>query len=741
MKKVELLAPCGDYDSVIAAIQNGADALYIGGENYSARAYASNFNHDEMTKVIRYAHLRDVKVYVTVNTLFHDEEFDDLIHYIDDLYDMNVDALIIQDIGLFHIIGNRYEDFDIHMSTQCTITNSKSANYYYHRGAKRVVLARENTIEEIRYIASHTHAELEVFIHGALCVCYSGQCLMSSMIGQRSGNRGQCAQPCRLNYQLKEDDQILDCPPYLLSPKDLMTIDHIGELIEAGVTSFKIEGRMKSPEYVASTVLSYRKAIDHYYENKKESLENEKAIMTSMFNREYTSGFMFHDSYYLKGDYSGNKGILIGKAINYNRKTKRVSIKLIDTLRQGDSIVFEAIDQGRPVNKMYHNNKLINMGKKGEVIEIEFDYKVNKGNVRKVIDTKILEEMHKTYDKEYLKIPIRMSLIAHTNEYPILSLYYNQQKIEVKGSHKLENSDHSLSKERIKEQLSKLGNTPFFLEDAHIDNDQVFISIKEINSLRREGIAKLSELLENKKIHNGNKHDLKVNLKDFKGNNLYIQVSSLKQLKIALEYDIDTIIFPYCKESEEALKLSPKPLIIELPRIMKDQDYQDIKNNPIYNKIQTLLIHDVGSLDYFSDKNLILGTGLNIHNRYALDYFKNYKCILSIEAHPIYTKNSIIQTMVRVENMISDYCPVCQYYYHKQIKHCQKCRNKTYILIDRIGVQYPLILDEQCRMHILNSEVTYIKANHNQLIHFTIENEEELRKKLNNFVKFKNILN
>ena len=284
MKNIELLAPAGDKEALIAAIQNGANAIYLGGSMFNARAFAKNFDKEELLWAVQYAHLRNVRIFITVNTLYKDEEFEDLIEYLDYLFDIQVDALIIQDIGLFHIVRKRYPDFEIHMSTQASLMNKDAVAYFEEQRASRVVLARENTIEEIQDICSSTSLDIEVFVHGAMCVCYSGQCLMSSVIGNRSGNRGQCAQPCRLKYKFMKNNEILkEKSPYLLSPKDMMTIEHIGDLIEAGVHSFKIEGRMKRPEYVGSVVKAYRKAIDEYLHKQKSNFEDDIYQMKSMF--------------------------------------------------------------------------------------------------------------------------------------------------------------------------------------------------------------------------------------------------------------------------------------------------------------------------------------------------------------------------------------------------------------------------------------------------------------------------
>ena len=370
--KVELLAPAGDQESLIAAIQNGADAIYLGGTLFNARAFAKNFDKEQLKWAVEYAHLREVRLFVTLNTLYKDEEMNDLFDYVQFLYDIQIDALIIQDIGLFDYVRHHFPDFEVHLSTQASIMNTKGAQYFEQLGAKRIVLARENTLEEIREICKNTVLDVEVFVHGALCVCYSGQCLMSSMIGKRSGNRGACAQPCRLNYRLKEDNRLLpDTVPYLLSPKDLMTIEHIGDLIDAGVYSFKIEGRMKRPEYVASVVKAYRHAIDSHLQKKTITFEDEIHNMKQMFNRDYTNGYIFESKHLLDGDYSGNKGIIIGKVLQYDKKKKRVLCLLNEDLHQEDSVIFESIDKGRPINKMYVKGKLVSTAYRNEKVEIE----------------------------------------------------------------------------------------------------------------------------------------------------------------------------------------------------------------------------------------------------------------------------------------------------------------------------------------------------------------------------------
>ena len=292
MKKVELLAPAGSMESLYAAINNGADAVYLGGSKFSARAYASNFDNENMKIAVDYCHSYNVKIYVTMNTLLKENELNEAIKYVGYLYEIGVDALIIQDLGLLKLIEERYPDFEVHASTQMTVHNGEGALYFKEKGFHRIVLSRELSLDEIKYISKDLNIETEIFVHGALCVAYSGKCLMSSMIGGRSGNRGRCAQPCRKEYVL-ESTENGNKKGYLLSPKDMCTIDNMKEIINSGTYSLKVEGRMKRPEYVAGVISNYRKAIDKELENKDFNIKEGKKVLLQLFNREgFSSAYM-----------------------------------------------------------------------------------------------------------------------------------------------------------------------------------------------------------------------------------------------------------------------------------------------------------------------------------------------------------------------------------------------------------------------------------------------------------------
>lgn len=739
MPNIELLAPAGDRECLVAAIQNGADAIYLGGTLFNARAFAKNFDFDDLVWAIEYAHLRQVKIYVTVNTLYKDEEFEELINYIDRLYQMQVDALIVQDIGLFHVVRKRYPDFDVHMSTQASVMNVSGAQYFETQGATRVVLARENTIEEIQEICQNTSLEVEVFVHGALCVSYSGQCLMSSFIGKRSGNRGACAQPCRLQYRLKRDNQILDHKiSYLLSPKDLMTIDHIGELIDAGVTSFKVEGRMKKPEYVASVVSAYRQAIDAHLKQHHHDFKQEKQLMAATFNRDYTQGFIFHDDKIVEGDYSGNKGVVIGKVHHSQKKNKRVVIELYDDLYQGDSLVFEDIDKGRPINKMYVNNQLVSHVSKGNLVEIEFDYPVYQGNVRKTVDTQVMKQLQKTYDKDYRKQPISLSLTAHIGKPAKLQCIYQGITIIKETECLVEKAQkRALDQERIHQQLSKLGQSVFVLQhlDLDIDEDMTF-PIKELNELRRNVVDELTFQLSHQKIHQYSPQAIFQSHKtDASKTSLYVMASTLEQLEIICQSTVDFVVYPYSSSIDQAYKITKKydkELIVFVPRIVKEKDLMQLKSHPLYAQFHTLIVNDYGAYHTFKEKNLIIGTGLNVYNSYSSASY-DMPQILSLEMSqkeinrlPVNHQHCIAQIYGKIENMISEYCPITQYYFGKQKKHCQICKQAQFSLVDRKNECFDLMMDEECRMHLLNCRTLYYDEMYKlnvggYFIHFTNE--------------------
>ena len=424
----ELLAPVGSRESLIAAVDNGADAVYFGGTLFSARQYASNFDREELLWAIDYVHARGVRAYVTVNTLIKDAELDEAADYLQFLCNAGADAVIVQDIGILKLLRGHIPNLPVHASTQMTIHNTEGVKFLQEMGVKRVVLAREMSLDEIKRIKSETCIEIETFIHGALCFSYSGQCLLSSMIGGRSGNRGYCAQPCRKKYRAG------DVEGYLLSPKDLNMSEHIPALVEAGIDSFKIEGRMKRPEYVAGIVRVYRRLIDRYIQapSRFRVTDEEKHTLLQLFNRGFTNGYFFGNpgSELMSRKYPHNRGTRIGTVVDHETRIGMVSITLTAPLRTGDGIGFGGRDTGVTVKGMFIGKKMVNTADQGSTVKVPLDDEVETG-----------EPVFKTYDsllmasleiKNNRKIPVKMSFKAHVNEPVELRISDGENEVKIR---------------------------------------------------------------------------------------------------------------------------------------------------------------------------------------------------------------------------------------------------------------------------------------------------------------------
>ncbi len=373
MKKPELLAPAGNMDALKAAILGGCDAVYLGGYMFGARNFANNFDYDELKEAVNYAHEYGVKIYVTTNTLIYENEVERFIKYIKYLNDINVDAVIMQDIGMMDLVRKRFKDLDVHASTQMHIHNLEGTKFVESRGCTRAVLARETDYETIKHIKENTNIELEIFVHGALCISYSGQCLMSSLIGNRSGNRGTCAGSCRLKYDVLDNNlKKVNTDEYNLSTKDLNSLDNLEKLIQTGADSFKIEGRMKSPAYVYLVTKLYRQAIDSYFEYGKIKYSEEDLLdLKKTFNRLFTKGFLFKEknNEIINPFRPNHIGINLGKVIEY--KNDFVTIKLDDDLSINDGIrILGNNDYGFIVTSMFKNKKRIDRASKGDIISI-----------------------------------------------------------------------------------------------------------------------------------------------------------------------------------------------------------------------------------------------------------------------------------------------------------------------------------------------------------------------------------
>ena len=601
MKKPELLSPAGNMECLKAAITAGCDAVYLGGKLFGARNYASNFSDLELIEAISYAHIYGVKVYVTVNTLIFENEISRFMEYIDFLHKNNVDAIIIQDLGMLDLVKQTYPNLEIHASTQMHIHNIEGVKLVQKLGVERVVLARETSIEEIEKIKKETQMSLEVFIHGALCISYSGQCLMSYFQGGRSGNRGSCAQCCRMPYDLIQKDKKVNHDQYLLSTKDLCTIQEIGKLIEIGIDSLKIEGRMKRPEYVYIVTKLYRMAIDQYIENKKVLLSNQDfQKLLKIFNRKFTKGFLFHelnDSF--TNSYRPNHmGIKIGKVIS--KEKKFISIQLEGDIHQEDGIriLDNNKDFGCTLNKIYKNRKLVHSAKTGEIITLYIDAPINIGDVViKTTDKIDMELIQKQLLENPKKIDVFITVKCLLNKPLEVTITDSVNTIQLQSDYICKKAKTSpTSKERIEKQINRFHDTAYRIKELKIELDSnLFIDIKELNQLRRQIIEKLN----NARCYriSYQKKNYKRLVTNYKNpERLSISISNLSHLK---ELENFQNIRIYSKAKQENT-------IYSLPRIMQ-------KFHP-YSK--ELLIGELGSL--YSYSNVITDSSFNVTNSYTI---------------------------------------------------------------------------------------------------------------------------
>mgnify|MGYP004657311873 FL=1 len=680
MKKIELLSPAGSMDALKAAIHNGADAIYLGGKKFGARAFAQNFSVNELIEAINYAHIYNVKIYITVNTIIYEDEFEDALDFIEFLYKNNVDAVIMQDIGLMYEAHKRFPGLIIHASTQCHNHNIENIEFFKSIGVKRVILDREMSLEEIKKL--NTDMEIEIFIHGALCISYSGCCLMSYLGGGRSGNRGECTGCCRLPYKLIENNKEHKANgEYLISTKELNTSKRIKEIMDSNIVSLKIEGRMKSPEYVGFITKYYRNIID----GKKITEEDEKKL-SLLFNRDFTEGYLFNENNITNIKTSNHQGIVIGEIIEVNKKF--VKIKLNEDLDQEDGIRFEN-NKGMIVNKLYNSKMLlVSSVSKNSVAIIENKCDINKlGSVRKTTSVKLLKELQ---NYEQKKLDVSFTVKAKTGEALEIVINDGAFILSEKGN-KIEKSQTSeTTREMIVKQLSKLGNTPFRLKEIEIiKDDNIFISITELNSIRRNLVSKLIDKktkIEPKKINKV--VDKVINYKDNK-ETINIFVNNEEQYRAAKEENVDNIytsnVFLHKKYPETFYKL---------PRVILSRE--NITND-------NLLITEIGSIVYSSNNNVFGSYELNAINNHSLQLL-HQRGIKQITISPeindkinlIDNINNNIEIIVYgwIEAMVMKHCIV------KNITNNHSC-NKKYYLKNKNNELYPIV-QNNCLTTILN---------------------------------------
>ncbi|WP_238860710.1 U32 family peptidase [Clostridium sp. YIM B02569] len=745
MNKIELLAPAGSMESLIAAINNGADAIYLGGNKFSARAYASNFDNETMMKAVDYAHSYNVKVYVTINTILKQSELKEALKYAGYLYEIGVDAIIIQDLGLVKLIRDVYPDFELHASTQMTIHNAEGALYFREKGMQRIVLSRELTVDEIKYISKDLGIETEIFVHGALCVCYSGQCLMSSMIGGRSGNRGRCAQPCRMQYTLTGEN-FGERKAYLLSPKDTCFIDDMDAVIKSGTSSLKVEGRMKKPEYVAGVTRNYRKAIDKVLVNTKFDLQRGRQELAQLFNREgFAKAYLYKNvgKDMMSYNYPKNTGVYIGQVSNSGEVKLEASVSL------GDGIRFN--DDGFTLSKILNNNNEVKEAFKGETVKLFPTGGYKKGyKLYKMSDKKLYDELNDDLKPYKRKINLTSEIEFKVNSPLCIKAKYNKKEYRVYGEMVEEATNKPLTRERVEEALRKSGEIPYRFDKIIFDIfDDGFIRISSINNLRRELFEKiLKEEVSSyrRKRTEGTikewnakcqenlgyiyscitKDQLKALLEDNKAQNIALDIFFSRQKHALNKNDL--------KNLYETSK--DKNIYLKVPSIIKQEFNSIVKIiDELKPYIKGIITSNAGIIKIYKDKLFIIGDyKLNIFNKEAAEFYAQDVDIpfLSLELNRKEIKelmkhtncNMGINIYGKTELMISEYCPMGSTFGNKSSKkECSGvCMKDNFKLIDRMNESFTVLGDNSCRSYILNSIATNLIDEMEELKSFNISN-------------------
>ena len=725
----ELLVPVGNMDSLKAAVMNGADAIYLGGKRFGARAFAGNFSDEEMILAIHFAHLYGVKIYVTVNTIVFESELEDVYNYCLFLHKAGVDALIVQDLGLMSLLKRRLPNLEIHASTQVHNVSESGLRILEDLNVKRVVFARELSLATIDNYK--TSMEKEIFIHGALCVSYSGECLFSSVLLGRSGNRGECAQVCRLPYKLLENDEFVKTDSkYLLSTKELKTVSKFKEIMDSSVKSLKIEGRMKSPEYVACVTRLYRNLIDYYYGKDDLRISEYEEDLKVIFNRQYTYGYLFNatNDEIINIHTSNHVGVYLGKVFKVT--SKYIYIKLDSQLNQGDGIRINETNDGMIVNFLYDESlKLTNVCKNIAVIDKKIKASVG-DSVNKTSDITIINK--------YRELPVRKVDIdvtfTHSGNYATLEITDGINVVKKEADIVFPSKNISIKKGDIIKQLSKLGNTPFKIANISIGEfESKFINIKDLNAIRRNAVEELIFIRENSKKEVIQRKD-----------NEEMHKNSLEE-KLTLSVLV--------RDEEQLLKCLTyfdRIYVIDrnLYNLYKDNPKIYYRGSRIYEKtnIKNTLATELGEIydgakisDYF----------LNITNHETLDYLSKYVDIntLSIELeddnierimkHNNYNVEMLLYSTF--ELMITKYCPVNKVANKGTV--CTKCMKNEYKLVDRNGSKYPIKTDVLNHLtHILDSKVTNnlekLKYYYNLGIrNFRIELNSEDPKEIDDIIK------
>lgn len=744
---MELLAPAGTMENFMAALESGADAIYLGGKVFNARAHAANFGLDELREAVRLAHILDVSVYVTVNILIGDTELKDLEQYIKDLDSIGVDAIIVQDLAVAEIAKRVAPNIHLHGSTQMTAATLDAVRFYESLGFTRVVLARELSLKEIQHICKYCKAEIEVFVHGALCVCYSGQCLMSSFIGGRSGNRGACAQPCRLPYELldsKGESVLPKHEAYLLSPKDLNYSEHMNELVAAGVTSFKVEGRMKKVSYVRQVIGTYREILDEASIH-----ENQRKALASGFNRGFSTAYL--------EDTVGRQMMTVvapnhqGKPIGESYiKKGEVYLSLTEPIEQGSlvkilqsngSVTYYTVD-----DEWTCVSDTLYKGRPAEGLAVGQLYLAS---TPKNTKSRGLQEFTRKYD---MSVYLSVGSNGETNYTELTAILDSGLSVTVTNEYVPAIANKvPTSLEKVTEQLGRLGNTLFRLSYVDIPDGPYMWPASVLNALRRDAVTALETALITHHVETWQALQVTGDEDyDFKAQHelsydtcpmISARVDEIEGVKAAISGGAQKIVFggdrlsrtPYALSIyDEVARLCTQSDVIctfATPRVVKDDEVEAYKHTLeaiVQAHPDSISIHVPQALLWLRELGytgaIEADTGLNIFNTPTLHFWEqlHISCVnpsqeLTLKQITELAKHSHvpIETMIHgyTEMMISEYCAIASFVGTGSKVNCpMPCVKESYSLKDRKGEIFPIRTDPYCRMHIMNSHEMDMRA-------------------------------
>lgn len=787
---VELLSPVGNFECLKAAVQNGADSVYFGGDIFSARAFAKNFSTKELKNVISYAKLRGVKTNLTLNTLIKNNEFSDALELAKSAYENGIDAIIVQDLGLAMKLIHTYPDLPIHGSTQMTVHNLNGALELQELGFKRVVLSRELSANEIAYICKNSDIEIECFIHGALCISYSGQCLFSSIIGGRSGNRGKCAGPCRLPFELLEDGKNINSG-YLLSTRDLCGLDYLPFLIDAGVTCFKIEGRMKSPEYVATVTRIYRKYIDLACSGNEYIVdEKDRKELLQMFNRGMSSPGHFSNEPNTKlvfKEKPNNMGLFLGIVQKYNPKKGLITLKLNEPISIGDTISLEKETGSYTVSELMKNEHNITQTEIGQIVTIgRMKGKISSGDkIFKLSSKSLNQQAQESYEKENKKIPLNCKVTIQRNK-PIsinvssnssIPVYKNLNVNCLLDFAPVDAKNKPLNKDTVIQQISKTASTPYIFENISVFlDDNVFLpKLSILNELRRVALSEVERYVL-KKI---SRVSPKIELLNNKQNNYLFENSSItKDTSISLLLNVlhkdwnysaikgvSNVYIPLKyftnKSYETILKTLSKKfhIYIYMPTIVKGNYknlfYSNAKSAIEKYNVSGFVISNICNIkllntlfkDIKKDFDIIANYTFNVFNNNSIEELKNLN-ISRFTISPELDKSTILelskQNILPPELIVYGRTPLLNMNYcllgetDLCYPNCkQRCQSShVYELKDRLNMKFKILPDNiQTVTTIFNSKITSIAPKGFDISHQRIDILEESIEEINDIIE------